>query len=55
MENSTGNAPNSINNAQYILTDEVYTNLEKNNAKKAIGIKSNKNAQKISHTSHYWW
>ncbi len=33
-ENSTGNAPNSINNAQYILTDEVYTNLEKSNAKK---------------------
>ncbi len=45
-ENSTGNAPNSINNAQYILTDEVYTNLEKSNAKKAIGIKANKNTQK---------
>jgi hypothetical protein len=46
MENSTGNAPNSINNAQYILTDEVYTNLEKSNAKKAIDIKTNANAQK---------
>ncbi len=45
-ENSTGNAPNSINNAQYILTDEVYTNLEKSNAKKAIGIKANKDTQK---------
>jgi hypothetical protein len=45
-ENSTGNAPNSINNAQYILTDEVYTNLEKSNAKKAIGIKTNKDTQK---------
>jgi hypothetical protein len=43
---STGNAPNSIHNAQYILTDEVYTNLEKSNAKKAIGIKANKDAQK---------
>ncbi len=46
MENSTGNAPNSINNVQYILTDEVYTNLEKSNAKKAIGIRTNANAQK---------
>ena len=46
IEKSTGNAPNSINNAQYILTDEVYTNLEKSNAKKAIGIKNNANAQK---------
>ncbi len=45
-ENSTGNAPNSINNAQYILTDEVYTNLEKCNAKNAIGIKANTDAQK---------
>ncbi len=45
-EYSTGNAPNSINNAQYILTDEVYTNLEKSNAKKAIGIKANADAQK---------
>jgi hypothetical protein len=46
MENSTGKAPNSINNAQYILTDEVYKNLEKSNAKKAIGIKANKDTQK---------
>ena len=30
----TGIAPNSIHNAQYILIDEVYTNLEKSNAKK---------------------
>ncbi len=45
-ENSTGNAPNSINNAQYIPTDEVYTDLEKSNAKKSIGIKTNANAQK---------
>ena len=43
---STGNAPNSIHNARHILTDEVYTNLEKSNAKKEIDIKSNKNAQK---------
>jgi hypothetical protein len=45
-ENSTGNAPNSTNNAQYILTDEVYTNLENSNAKKAICIKANKDTQK---------
>jgi hypothetical protein len=45
-ENSTGNAFNSINNAQYILTDEVYTNVEKSNAKKPIGITANKDTQK---------
>jgi hypothetical protein len=53
---------------KHILTDEVYTNLEKSNAKKAIGIKvkANKNAQKYltpvtiggRHTMqcqcHYW-
>jgi hypothetical protein len=33
-------------NAQNILIDEVYTNLEKSNAKKAIGIKANKDTQK---------
>jgi hypothetical protein len=45
-DNSSGNAPNSMNNALYILTDEVYTNLEKSNANKAIGIKANADAHK---------
>jgi hypothetical protein len=35
-----------MHNAQYILTDEVYTNFKKSNTKKAIGIKANKDAQK---------
>jgi hypothetical protein len=53
---SIGNAPNSIHNARHILTDEVYTNLEKSNAKKAIGIKSNKYAQKyLTPVTIGWW
>jgi hypothetical protein len=46
QKKSTGNAPNSMHNAQYILTEEVDTNLEKSNAKKALGIKTNKDTQK---------
>ncbi len=48
---STENAPNSTQNVHHIIIDEVFTNLEKSNAKKQYALNPIKMLKNISHQS----